>query len=101
MRQVDNPEMQDEKDEWVITVAYVAHDFSDGLDDLPTEVSGFPIEHEFWSYEELTEKAFEDARDDKIAEIFNTCVRDALNSRNVLQNARDKAMEIFNTAISN
>lgn len=99
MRQVDNPEMQDEKGEWVITVAYVAHDFSDGLDDLPTEVSGFPIEHEFWSYEELTEKAFAEATDEEVAEIFNTYVRDALNSRNVLQSARDKATEIFALAV--
>lgn len=99
-RQVDNPEMQDEKDEWIITVAYIAHDFSDGLDELPTKVSGFSVKHEFWSYEELTEKAFEGATDSDIAQIFNAHVRDALNSRNVLQSARDKATEIFNTALN-
>ncbi|OFS79327.1 hypothetical protein HMPREF3164_07050 [Rothia sp. HMSC08A08] len=100
LREIDNPELSEEKDEWVITVAYVAHSFSAGLDDLPTEVSGFTIEHEFWSYDKLTQKAFADSSDDAVAEIFNVHVRDALNLKNVRQSTRDKATEILNAVLS-
>lgn len=100
LRQSDNPEMRDEKDEWAINITYIAHEFADNLNDLPTEVSEFTVSHEFWSYEKLTEKAFSRASNDKIAEIFNTHVRDALNSRSVRQAVRDKARDIFGTAVN-
>lgn len=97
LRQEDNPEMSDEKEDWVITIVYVAHGFSGGLDNLPTDVSGFTIRHEFWSYEKLTNKAFEDVDPDKVAQTFNLYVRDSLNLRSVRQSVRDKAIDIYNS----
>lgn len=100
LRQQDSPEMLEEKEDWDITVTYVAHSFADGIDALQDEVAGFKITHEFWSYEDLTQKAFEESSDDLIAKIFNAHFRDALNLGNVRQDVRDKANEILSRALN-
>lgn len=84
--------------EWAVDMVFVAHQYS--TEPLPTHevMHGVVVNYEYINYHELRERALISSDVDERDKAFNAWVVNVLNSANVRQSVRDKAVMMMGDA---